>query len=222
MVFLLWTLTELRDGNYARMYVPLVLLALTRLVTPPLAVAAVAHYVFRRLSSREPTLRETALLAGYALVALVGVDLWSQLATLWDGSKSINRARAMVSANGLGWFDILWSVEPWTVLVPVILAAWFVRLAVTERTRLGPELMAWAATYPVFVLAVTPPTPGFLRYFMLAFPLGVGAVASSASEPRRRALGLVAVCILLLALQYAWVRYSFVLDPDPGRPVLNP
>ena len=102
----------------------------------------------------------------------------------------------------------------------MILAAWFVRLAISDRGRLGPELAAWAAVYPVFVLAVTPPTPGFFRYFMLAFPLSVGAVGSRETPMRRRLVSVAVVCVVLLILQYLWVRFSFVVDPDPGEPQL--
>jgi hypothetical protein len=99
---------------------------------------------------------------------------------------------------------------------------WFVRLAWAERGRLGPELATWAAVYPVFVLAATPPTPGFLRYFMFAFPFGVAAVGPKDARRSRRLLGVLLTCAVMLVLQYLWVRYSFVVDPDPSRPVLNP
>ena len=223
LCFLAWTILEMRNHHYVRMYVPLVLLIFTRLISPPLAIAAAAHLFVRRRSGSPVGARDTALLSGYALLSLAGIALWPWIASQLAGSAGADRARAVLAAPGAkGWFGILWSVEPWSVIVPLVLAAWFVRLAISDRGRLGPELAAWAAAYPVFVLAVTPPTPGFLRYFMLAFPLSVGAIGSRDATVRRRLLSIAAVCVVMLVLQYLWLRFSFVVDPDPGEPLLNP
>ena len=222
LLFLLWTLRELDRRRYVLALLPLLLLAFTRLITPPLAAVAVVHLVVRMRSNEPVPLRDRIVLTAYAALALAGPFLWSFVAGLAQGSGVVSRAATSVAASHLGWFDILWSISPWVVLVPAVLSVWFIRLAWNERDRLGTDLATWAAVYPVFVLAATPPTPGFFRYFMFAFPFGVAAVGRRGARPERRLIGVLAMCLGMLVLQYLWVRYSFVVDPDPSRPVLNP
>lgn len=222
LCFLLWTLVDLRNRRYTRMFVPLVLLTFTRLVTPPLMVVAAAHYLARRQSGDDATRTEKWQLAGFGAASVAGIGAWPYLASQLSGSEGADRAKAVLTSGHFGTFDILWSIEPVTVIVPVVLSLWFVRLAISDRARLGPELCAWSAAYPIFVLAVTPPTPGFFRYLMLAFSLGVGAVGFPATPLRKRMITAVVVCLLMLTLQYLWVSYSFVINAGPGRPELNP
>ena len=222
LFFLLWTMWELERRHYLRAFVPLLILSFTRLITPPLALVAVVHLLVRVRGGEGVSARDRLLLAMYAVTALVGPFLWSLTAGLASGSAVTSRAGAFAGATHIGWFDILWSISPWAVLVPTVLSVWFLRLAWSERRRLGGDLAAWAAAYPIFVLAVTPPTPGFLRYYMFAFPFGVAAVGTADMKPTRRLTGLLVICIGMLSLQYLWVRYSFVIDPQPGRPVFNP
>lgn len=222
LFFFLWTIWELDKRHYATALLPLLIMSFTRLITPPLAAVAAVHLMVRLRSGQRVSTGDRVLLVGYAMLALTGPFLWSLVAGLIQKSAVTSRAGAAMGAEHVGWFGILWSISPWSVVVPVVLAIWFVRLAWSERGRLGAELATWAGAYPIFVLAVTPPTPGFLRYFMFAFPFGVAAVGMSDTEPRRRVVGVLIVCLGMLVLQYLWVRYSFVVDPDPGRPVLNP
>lgn len=222
LFFLSWSLLDLRGRRYLRALVPLVLLAFTRLITPPLAVAAVAHLIYRRRTSQNPSRRETAALAAYALTATAGPWFWPSVAGALSGFDSGNRAAQAVSSSTLGWFGTLWSVHALLVLVPVAISLWVVRLAWRERSTWGPELAAWGAAYPVFVLLTTPPTPGFVRYMMLAFPLSLAGVGTPSTPVRRRWIGIGVLCAELLVLQYLWIRYSFVVDPDPSRPTLNP
>jgi hypothetical protein len=222
LFFLLWTMWELSRRHYARALLPLLALSFTRLIAPPLAVVAAVHLVVRVRSGEPVSNRDRLLLSSYAVLALVGPFLWSTVGGWLQGSDVVSRAGSRVGAADLGWFDILWTISPWVVLVPAVLSLWFVRLAWSERERLGADLATWAAAYPIFVFVVTAPTPGFLRYFMFAFPFGVAAVGTIDMERSRRLVGVLAICAGMLVLQYLWVRYSFVIDPQPGRPVLNP
>jgi hypothetical protein len=222
LCFLLWTLLDLRNRRYARMFLPLFLLAFTRLITPPLAVVAIAHYLARRRSADGPSTPQTWLLAAFGVACVAGGGAWPYIASQLSGSASVDRSRVMLSSDDLGTFDILWSIEPWTVILPVALSLGLLRLAISDRERLGPELCAWSAAYPIFVLAVTPPTPGFFRYLMLAFSLGIGAVGFPHTPLRKRLATAVVVCAVMLVLQYFWVSYSLVINPGPGRPWLNP
>ena len=139
LFFLSWSLLDLRGRRYRRALVPLVLLAFTRLITPPLAVAAVAHLIYRRRTSQNPSRRETAALAAYALTATAGPWFWPSVAGALSGFDSGNRAAQAVSSSTLGWFGTLWSVHALLVLVPVAISLWVVRLAWRERSTWGPE-----------------------------------------------------------------------------------
>ena len=220
LCFLLWSLLDLRHRRYGRSIVPLVLLALTRSITPPLAAVAVLHHLARRRSRDTLGRREAVLLVAYGALALAGPFLWSTLAVRLDGSASVDRAAATIARNS-SWFSTFWSLEPWSVLLPAAFAVWVARLAWTERHRLGVELAAWAALYPAFVLAATPPTPGILRYYLLGFFPGFAAIAG-ARTPRGRLVGVLVACAAMLVLQYLWLRHAFVVDPRPGEVGLHP
>ena len=74
---------------------------------------------------------------------------------------------------------------------------------------------------PLFLLAVTPPTSGLLRYLLLAFPFGLLFVGTPLT-PRPRRIALIVIgCAFFLVLQVVWVRYSF-LPPAEGSPIFMP
>jgi len=123
----------------------------------------------------------------------------------------------MATANPLGWFGAFFRTSPLLALLPVGFALLLVRIAWSERRTWGLELSAWAATYPVFVMMVTAPMTGFLRYLMLAFPFGLAWVGRPHQSTRTRVAWIAAGCLVMLAAQVLWVRYFWVIDLTGGR-----
>ena len=99
LLFLTWTLLDMRDRRYARMFVPMLLLVFTRLITPPLAIVAAVHLLVRQRSTTPASAREITLLVGYALVSVAGIGFWPWIASGWGGPADADRARVMLSAE---------------------------------------------------------------------------------------------------------------------------
>lgn len=222
LLLIAWNLLCLRSRRYWWALLPLVLLSMTRLITPPLAVVALVLLWRRR---KEPgALRpwEVAALITYVIVSMAGVWLWSTLSLALGGPAGSGRAGTMVQGFHWGWFGDFASVSPWLLLLPLTLAMLLTRIAWSEWRNWGPEMSAWAAAYPVYVLTVTPFVTGFIRYYMLAFPLSLALVGNKTVSSRRRILTITIGCLISLVLQLLWIRYSFVVDPDPNRPTITP
>jgi hypothetical protein len=84
----------------------------------------------------------------------------------------------------------------------------------------GLPLRLWAGTYPVYLLAVTAPTPSILRYLMLAaaplwpLPAPIGRVVSATSRTMQRML-LVGLVGLGLLGQWWWTTHVFTVATSP-------
>ena len=78
------------------------------------------------------------------------------------------------------------------------------------------KLLAWGAAYVAMVILVTPTTPGFLRYLVLAAPLIVVLIAAPLARPSPgKTILLVVLVGAGLWGQWLWIRYLFILDPAP-------
>ena len=222
LLLIAWNLLCLTSRRYWWALLPLVLLALTRLITPPLAAVALVHIWTR--SRQRDTIRpsEWAAITTYVVLSLGGVWLWSALSLAVGGPSGSGRAGTMATQFNWGWFGNFASVSPWLALLPLMMAALLTRIAWSEWRNWGPEMSAWAAAYPIYVLTVTPFVTGFIRYFMLAFPLSLALVGDGRVSTRRRLVTIGIGCLGSLVLQLLWIRYSFIVAPDPSRPTITP
>ncbi len=208
-----------------------VLLSLTRLVTPPLAVVVIVHAFFRwRGRDKDPIRRgEFAWMTLLALVSAASVSLWSTIAnTITSGVKATGADRGNVSsavvAGRFGWFTNAYEHIGWIGVVGVaMLVVLFLVLALSPLTRTwGIEVRTWFAIYPIYLLFVAGVHAGVLRYLLLAFPLGLLMIGSP--EPginlRKRAAVVSTICAISLALQIPWVTHALVVTQFAGKPWL--
>lgn len=197
---------------------PTGLLAFTRLITPPLAVVAVVAMVVRVRRGAASTARDWLACAAFSLASILGVLLWPTVAGALGGGTGADRVQTMTAGFHLGWFSAFYSMDPLTVTVPLALAGVLCWAAYAKRDEWGPTLTAWAVAYPLFLMVVTPPLAGVVRYMLLAFPLGM-LLSGRRSWPTSRRYALVVVgCGVLLVLQVVWIRQLLVYGETPLMP----
>jgi len=217
--------------RYPWAVVAVILLSLTRLVTPPLAVVAIVHAVVRfRHRAEDPIRRgEAVWLAVLALVSAASVSLWSTITSSITSGVAVTGAdrgsvSSAVRAGRLGWFTNSYEHIGWIGVTGLaLLAVLFVTLAFSPLTRRwGLEVRTWFAIYPIFLLFTAGVHTGMLRYLLLAFPLALLMIGSPRPHtiPRRRAALVVTVCVISLALQIPWVTHALVVTPLAGKPWL--
>jgi len=217
--------------RYGWALLAVLLLSLTRLVTPPLAVVVVVHaFVRYRNRAKDPIRRgEIVGMAVLAVVSAASVSLWSTITNaITSGVKATGANRGSVSnavsAGRFGWFTNAYEHIGWIGVIGLsLLVVLFVVLALSTLTRTwGVELRTWFAIYPIFLLFVAGVHTGMLRYLLLAFPLGLLLIGSPepGTIPRKRAALVGAVCIISLALQIPWVDNALVVTQFAGKPWL--
>jgi hypothetical protein len=208
-----------------------VLLSLTRLVTPPLAVVVIVHAFFRwRGRAQDPIRRgEVVGMAVLAAVSAASVSLWSTITNaITSGVKATGADRGNVSsavvAGRFGWFTNAYEhIGRIGVVGVALLVVLFVVLALSPLARTwGVEVRTWFAIYPIYLLVVAGVHAGVLRYLLLAFPLALLMIGSP--EPgtilRKRAALVATVCAISLALQIPWVTHALVVTQFAGKPWL--
>lgn len=194
-----------------------VVLAMTRLVTP--AVGVVALVVYAQLwRTRSGSIRRSERVGVVALIvfSFVGVFAWSALSVMLGATAADDRATSMTTGWGGGWFGQFWGIHPLAVLFPTAICAFALRVAWSERHAWGATMSAWIASYAVMLVLLTPLQIGIIRYSLLAFPLSLMIVGKPGGSPRLRALRVVLVCLLGITLQAVWIRYSIVVDTATG------
>ena len=223
LALLAGVLLMLRRGSYWWATLGAIALSFTRLITPPLAIVAAACWLYRRRTQQhEVSAPQMTGLVTFIAVAVTGPFYWTGLSTILRGTSEGDRALALTTGYSAGYFGAFFSVTPVAALLPVAVAVLIIRIAWSERHNWGIELSSWAAAYPVFILAVTPPTTGLIRYLLLAFPFGLALVGNHNSSTRRRITMIIVACAILFLMQAAWVRFSFLLAPTAGLPTLMP
>ena len=207
-----WGLLHLDRRQYWWAVVPLMLLAMTRLITPPLALVALfAEWARRRNGDVELSVRQRLGLGVYVVAAVGGVMLWSFLAQSRTDGFGASRATAVASSYSGGWFGAAFGSAPARGIFLVLVSGFFFVVTIRQWRRWGAVLSGWAAFYPLFILLTTTPTTGFVRYLLLAFPLGLFAAQRVSRSKGGGRIPLAAMCLALFALQILWVRYSFIL-----------
>jgi hypothetical protein len=208
-----------------------VLLSLTRLVTPPLAVVVIVHaFVRYRGRAKDPIRRgEVAGMVVLAVVSAASVSLWSTITNaITSGVKATGADRGSVSnavvAGRFGWFTNAYEHIGWIGIIGLaLLVVLFAVAAVSRLTRTwGLEVRTWFAIYPIYLLSVAGVHAGMFRYLLLAFPFALLMIGSPepGTIPRRRAALVVAVSVISLALQVPWVSHALVVTALAGKPWL--
>lgn len=221
LAFLSAALLLIQRRRYGFALIAITALALTRLITPPLAVVIVAHSWSRYRRRAEAPIRwtEIAGMLGVGLMSFGGLTLWSLIATGWlSASDNTDASRGSVSGlagETMGSFGEMYrdrGVVGFGLLVVAVLV--LVRLAYDSRSRnWGTEVRAWYWAYPVFVLAASEVTAGLLRYLLFGFPLLLTVVGSPDrhTTPRVRLAMVVFVCCIGLGLQWFWIDHALIM-----------
>lgn len=197
---------------------PTGLLAFTRLITPPLALVAVVATLLRRRRDGTTSTRDWVVCAVFALVSVLGVLAWPSLASALGGGTGADRVQTMTKGVQLGWFSAFYDMSPLSITVPLALAGILCWAAYRKRYEWGPTLTAWAVSYPLFLMAVTPPLAGIVRYMLLAFPLGMLLSGRRRWSPARRYAHMLVGCGILLVFQVLWIRYLLVYGDNTVMP----
>lgn len=221
LFFLSAALLLIQRRHYGFALIAITALALTRLITPPLAVVIVAHAWSRYQRRAEVPVRwkETIGMLGVGLMSLGGVSFWSLIATGWlsasDGTDANRGSVSGLADMTFGWFGAMYHVLGWMGLASILmLVLALVRLAYDARSdSWGTEVRAWYWAYPTFVLAGSGVHAGILRYLLLGFPLLLTLVGSPAREatPRVRLGLVVAACCVGLGLQWFWIDRALIM-----------
>jgi hypothetical protein len=217
--------------RYAWAVPAVVLLSLTRLVTPPLAIVVIVHAGLRfRNRAQDPIRRrETVWMTVLAVVSAASVSLWPMITSAITSQVKTNGANRGKVPNAVvtgrfGWFTNAYEHIGWIGVVGLaLLVVLFLALALSPLTRTwGVEVRTWFATYPIYLLFVVGVHAGMLRYLLLAFPLALLMVASPppGTIPRKRAALVVIVSVIGLALQVPWVSHALVVTQLAGKPWL--
>jgi len=225
LLFVCCALLMIRSRRYGWALAATVMLSLTRLVTPALAIVVAVHAMqrFRRRGEDPLSATESNWLVALGLISIGGVWLWSGFVELifGPGTGASARSNSLADHPILGWFSGLHTLFGWPgIAFLLIFSIALVLLSLSSRLTgsWSLEVRTWLCTYPILILAVTPVTTGVLRYLLLAFPLPLLVVAG----PPVRQFSWAKTCILLvtcligLILQILWVNHSLVFDATPA------
>jgi len=217
--------------RYAWAVPVVVLLSLTRLVTPPVAVVVMVHAGLRVRHRAQDPIRggEAFWMTVLALVATASVSFWSTITSALNSEATdtgANRGNVStaVAVGRFGWFTNAYEHIGWIGVIGLaLLVVMLGALALSPLTRTwGLEVRTWFAIYPIFLLFVAGVHTGMFRYLLLAFPLPLLLVASPRPDtiPRKRAAMVVIVAVIGLALQFPWVTHALVVTRLAGKPWL--
>ena len=219
VVTVLWAVQRER---YAVAALAVVALGFTRAVALPIVVVVVVHAIVRWRSLS--TTRRVAVIGLGALAGISGLawptivgwatgvpDAYTLTQGAWRGRHEV--------VPFLPWLDVArWLLGGWGPVVLVLLAAGLVAVVASRAMRrLGPEPISWAAGYVGYLLAVIEPGTSLVRFAILAVPFWA-VLAQSVATSRRRTRALVAVLVVGLLAQIAWIGLIWRLVPPAGWP----
>jgi hypothetical protein len=222
LLLVLLALRLLDQGRFGWLAATGVVLALTRPITAPLAMVTAAYFGARwRHRAEDPfpdrDRRGLVLVTG-ALVTSAAI--WPAVTGLvagdWSAYGDTQRAWRGIAGNRPDtWLVSLAHGAPavrWIVIF-VFLAALVLIARNARQWSLG--MRVWTVAYPVFILALTPPTSSLFRYLVLAGPAWWPApgIGQRVRSPGARVGLALAVAVVGVALQFLWLRWYFVITP---------
>ncbi|MDQ1537002.1 MAG: hypothetical protein QOE58_1395 [Actinomycetota bacterium] len=218
----------LRERKYLAVAILLLALALTRPVVLAFVPVVIAHGISRwRAREAEPFSRKdqrnVVLLTGWCFAAsgvwpvIVAVCVRDPLA--WTKTQGAWRLGPQYGL-GVGWPAGFLHHYGWPALAALVVIV-LLTLGIALRPGAkawGPELRAWAITYPGFLLLVTVPVPSVIRWMLLAFPLlsPFPEAAATRSEWKFRIFFIAAMALVGLAMQWVWIS-TFLAVRSPSE-----
>lgn len=232
LLLLCTALSLLRNRHYAWLIPILMVLALTRAIALAFVPVLVVHYISRyRRRFVEPFPRaERWRVAGVACLAVAVTGLWPAIAAItthdpvaytqtmssWGGTTG--KLQVLIAFPAFAW-------AKFGVLGLAILVSIFGMTAAIALRRnaaaWGPEVRAWAAIYPFYLLLATTAGSSNIRHLFLAFPLmwPFPEEANSTSDRTRRIVMVAFLAICGLIMQWVWIsKFLVVAGPPEIRP----
>lgn len=215
-LFLMAFFTLLRARRYGWAVIVVLALAMTRIVTLPLAAVVFVH-AWHRFRSREegkPRLSEMRSMGALALCCVLGTLAWLVIASFFiGGEQGLARTQAQRELY-LGWFsDTLRYGGAGVLGLLLALVLVIVLYAMSGASRgWGLDLRTWSVAYPVYILAISPIMPGTLRYLLLAPTLPLSLIGSAQRATWPRVVLLAALCGLSLVGQWWLVNELLVVS----------
>jgi hypothetical protein len=223
------SLLLLRRQRYLWCCIPVILIGLTRNVALVFALVVAVHWIWR-VSSRQRLRDATRPVPHSRLAVLLATSLFA--AVLWPMTTTLLTREVDAYPNTLkAWPGFSGSVlkpplagllssSPYLSVAALAALAglWIAIRLLPGRRRFGPELTAWAAAYPVYILTVSSATFSVMRYMLLAFPLALIWVPDATDRrqlPRQRVVLGLLVAVGALA-QWMWVSRLLVFAGQGG------
>ena len=226
LLLIVLSMLLLTRRSYWLAVVAILALAMTRQVTPPLAIVIAAH-AWTRFRNRQdsPIGRgEVTAMAAVFVTAIAGLFAWSTIVRLWLGHSAADSGRgslASIGRTGFGWFG---QAYEFFGLGGVAMIALFLLILIgLAHTRgasnWGPETRAWLWAYPAFLMVGTTMHTGQLRYFLAGFPLALTLVGSPPVHalPKIRLAIVTFACLVGLGLQWLWIDHSLIIHSAINR-----
>lgn len=218
LLLLVSCLVALRERRHVLLAVLVVLLALTRPITLPLAVVVAAQLVVRARAGR--------LVPGEGRALVLAVGWCGACFALWPATAAVvtGEPTAYLLANGAWrrddggepratWLGSLVGAggEPAVGVVAVLVLVAVAALALTARGWPG-QARAWAPAYVAYLLAVRWPSSSDTRYVMVSLlvPSAAVVVAGALTDRRARAALLGGCLMLSWVLQWRWIDVVLV------------
>ena len=226
LALVLLALRLLLVHRYLLVSAAIVGLAFTRPVAIAFVPVVLVHAAMRWQAGRKSVpLSEWAGMGVVVVVSALSPWVWpwaaARLYGVPNGVQAVGSGRTgqIISQFSWGYLGSAWAASGLRGLTLVLLCA---LVLIGVPTLLGlqigwpGELLAWGAAYVAMVILVTPTTPGFLRYLVLAAPLIVVLIAAPLARPSPgKTILLVVLVGAGLWGQWLWIRYLFILDPAP-------
>jgi len=223
LMFIVLAMFLIARRRYWFAVVAVLALALTRQVTPPLAVVLAAH-AWTRFRNRQdsPIGRgEVGAMAAVFAISIAGLFAWSTIVRLWLGDSDADSGRgsiASIGRTGLGWFGQMYGwaglVGASQIVTLLLILIWLSRDSLARSW--GPETRAWLWAYPAFLMVGTTIHAGQLRYFLADFPLLLVLVGSPPPHalPRIRLAIVAFACLVGLGLQWFWIDHALIMHSE--------
>jgi hypothetical protein len=223
------SLLLLRNQRYLWCCIPVILMGLTRNVALVFALVVAVHWIWR-VSSRQGLRNATRPVPHTRLAVLFATSLFA--AVLWPITTALLTREVDAYTNTLkAWPGFSGSVlkpplagllssSPYlSVAALAALAGLYVAIRLLPgRRRFGPELTAWAAFYPLYILTVSSATFSVVRYLLFAFPLALVWMPETddVQQHRRQRAVVASLVVLGLLAQWLWVSKLLVFAGDAG------
>ncbi|WP_442275768.1 hypothetical protein [Terrabacter sp. 2TAF16] len=215
LLFLMAALNFMVDWHYLWATAAVLALSMTRLVTLPFLLVVIVHAYLRYRREGAFWRTERAGAASLALagaMSIFGLFSWMLLASVFIGTDAGMERSAGQRSFYLGWFEDAYHL--FGPAGPIIVGCFLLLVAgsmlVPSASVWAPELRAWSAAYPAFLLAMTPILPAVMRYLLLTPTLPV-LLAGTPRQPTRRTLAWVGFVLVVLVLCQRWYAANIIV-----------